>query len=1211
MKKPKQSFIKPSPKMLNKKLSITCIAGILFLVMQINLSAQSLIHPHILIKDKDKAAMLKKINNNKWAGNIYKSCIDRVNKQKNSYQKNPETLLSEIPAMPGNKNGHNKYLTLGAESAMLYWLTDDEGYAQLAADIMAHYIKMIGNIKGKNINFHIGTSDAYLIDTRYAYPKLPVMYDFIYPFLKKKNTWVNVAGGSREKFSIADAQSTFKRLANNVFDRGGRNSNHPVLEAPGVLFNCLAIEDDNTRKKYLDKFVNGTDQQNGLSWMMKEIKESGAWPEATGYSIGPHRIVLELMHILDSHDPSRNIVSNNKYVLRNAFMYENYRFPDGKNVMRFGDAHRNRLNTKDLIHRVMIISENKKYGDIAKEARAMLESLYSQSGYSPTIKNEPLEWNDLYHFLWTTNLNPQKTASINYYRSINIDYAGIAMQRNLNTTEDTKEYGLMGYTGGAHYVHSHLTGIDMEIYGLGAVLGTGGGDEGASKRDSSYFRNNHRVYAGHNTVIVNGNSKGLGEGAWKNDNQLYQNTTKTVAAEPAATATAISKDFSFSAQLLDDKVNNAKQQRVFSIIRTGPKSGYYFDLFRSKSLGKNKFHDYIYHNVGDNANLKNLNGTPLALTHKKARYTSTPSLYRNKEIQFPGWHYFKDVNTSDRISQAVKATIPMTKEGKRYMHIYMPGGQSREYTSCKSLPTIEGQVGYENEETPVVSVRHFGEAWNRPFISVFEPTRDENGAVKSIENLMKGERIVGAKVVSKIAGKTITDYVISNIDTSDTYSSTKFEISFTGRFGVVRTIEHNGEVSVVLYIGEGSSLNYKTLSLDAGADNKGVLVKDNYKVKKDFHVSVKSPAEGSTFKIGQEVKMEANVLNRKGSIEKVNFRINGEFKSEVKKAPYKILWIPKKCGTYEIDVVAFDKNGQRIVSKKRNIKIKKPNTKITTTLVSPKDGAKYELGETIKLLAEAKINVGAISKVNFRVNGNYLKSEDNAPYKTGWLPKTPGTYEIDVVAFSKDGVKKISAKSKVIIKEKNRGISVNLTSPAAGAVYPLGDTVRLTADASTSTGNITKVNFRLNSKHLDRAKSYPYTINWVPKETGTFEVDVIVYSDNGTRKVSKGKKIKITAGINRPGYETKKSIASNSPKVKQNRLLVYPNPATNEFTVQFNQDNAREIAIYNLQGELLSKQQPESDKLHFTKTDLPSGGMYIVVLTDKNHNMYKQKLIIN
>ena len=53
---------------------------------------------------------------------------------------------------------------------------------------------------------------------------------------------------------------------------------------------------------------------------------------------------------------------------------------------------------------------------------------------------------------------------------------------------------------------------------------------------------------------------------------------------------------------------------MMSIVTTGPDTGYYADVFRSrKERGGDKMHDYFYHNLGQSMTLTAVDGTDLNL----------------------------------------------------------------------------------------------------------------------------------------------------------------------------------------------------------------------------------------------------------------------------------------------------------------------------------------------------------------------------------------------------------------------------------------------------------------------------------------------------------------------------------------------------------------------------------------------------------------------
>ncbi len=102
---------------------------------------QNLKHPSIWVSSGDKAKILDNISKYSWAGSFKKQMEARVDREKNIHKKNPESLLSQMPALGDKKSrgAHNEILTCGTESAIRYYLTEDEDYAQLSADILSYY----------------------------------------------------------------------------------------------------------------------------------------------------------------------------------------------------------------------------------------------------------------------------------------------------------------------------------------------------------------------------------------------------------------------------------------------------------------------------------------------------------------------------------------------------------------------------------------------------------------------------------------------------------------------------------------------------------------------------------------------------------------------------------------------------------------------------------------------------------------------------------------------------------------------------------------------------------------------------------------------------------------------------------------------------------------------------------------------------------------
>jgi hypothetical protein len=195
-------------------------------------------------------------------------------------------------------------------------------------------------------------------------------------------------------------------------------------------------------------------------------------------------------------------------------------------------------------------------------------------------------------------------------------------------------------------------------------------------------------------------------------------------------------------------------------------------------------------------------------------------------VHAPGWRYFEDTKTTEPVSDAIKVRFDI-KYDNRYMHMFIPGDVSRSYTTALAPPTREAKNGYVNKKTQVLAIRQNGEAWDRPFVSVFEPSLNPKSSIEVVKHLKSGTKIVGIKVVTRLGEKTITDYIISQDDSKAIYKNTKLKLAFKGRFAIIRSEEYKGKESTQLYIGEGENLKFKKCKLKSDASKKAFQVFGN------------------------------------------------------------------------------------------------------------------------------------------------------------------------------------------------------------------------------------------------------------------------------------------------------------------------------------------------------------------------------------------------
>lgn len=798
-------------------------------------TAQSLEHPIIFTTADERPQLLTTIASYDWAKAMVSQLHLQIDTIVTEHQKNPEAFIKAIPPFSFDHGGysekeasflataHNKVLMTASQAGMLYYLTQDQAYAQLAADILTVYIDELAPKTPQTTT--ICGNEFY--DPRTTYPHFAVAYDFIYDFLKKNGT---TTYSSKLKTSVRfdnnKAQQALGNMIGNVLQEygkpdihGQRVSNHPILTAPGALFMILCIEDDTERERLFQIFwEEGTGHQNSFkNTILPLFSDQGLWPESLSYGFMP--IVSMVLNIVDRIKPEMQVTENSKHIFNGSFLYDYLRYPD-RRFVRYGDSKRNNDFTENNYRYALDIAERRGYQDIKQKAQLALHQAYeAKGGYAPVINKEGTF--DQYQHLqlfWGHPIPEDLDSSINFdKKTVVINHAGIALQRNY-ALENNEKYGLCGIIGGAHYVHSHLTGISMELYGTGYVMAPNAGlPPTVAERQIPLHEHYFRLYAGNNTVVVNGSSHGLDEGSWKRKANVWQNTVVNIAAEPKHLEEGIADEFSFASQFLDDTVNNATQERTLSTIRTSNTTGYYFDMFRSKSNGENKFHDYIYHNIGDKTHIFDSKRNVLPL-QKTDRYQNDIG----DVVKSPGWRYFEETKTTGATDIAVKVRFDIEYDDT-YMHLFVPDGVTREYTQALAPPTREAKNGYVDKKTQVLAIRQQGEAWDTPFITIFEPSKNQNASVQKVAPVKDGAKTIGAIVTSKVGNTQITDIIIAQDDPDSFYENKALGLRFKGRFGIVRTTEDKGVTEVILYIGEGASLNYGKKEIKTSTDKTAVL----------------------------------------------------------------------------------------------------------------------------------------------------------------------------------------------------------------------------------------------------------------------------------------------------------------------------------------------------------------------------------------------------
>ena len=167
-------------------------------------------------------------------------------------------------------------------------------------------------------------------------------------------------------------------------------------------------------------------------------------------------------------------------------------------------------------------------------------------------------------------------------------------------------------------------------------------------------------------------------------------------------------------------------------------------------------------------------------------------------------------------------------------------------------------------------------------------------------------------------------------------------------------------------------------------------------------VVITSPADGAVFELGEDITLAANASDLDG-IEKVNFKVNNVFYRTDRVSPYNGVYTPTEPGTYKIAALGVDLNGEE-TEVFVTVTVMGPNQAPDVVITSPADGAVFELGEDITLVATASDPDGNLEKVNFKIDDVFLRTDKESPYDGVFTPTEVGTYKIAARAFDVEGL---------------------------------------------------------------------------------------------------------------------------------------------------------------------------------------------------------------
>ncbi|ANW95377.1 hypothetical protein AXE80_03370 [Wenyingzhuangia fucanilytica] len=737
-------------------------------------------------------------------------------------QKNGEFEWAEI-----SKTGRVIYsindniIGLARDAAFIHWLENDKDFAKFSFDIFHTYMHGMSyrsepiDILNGHIQTLVGFTNFQVIHENVLI-KVAELYDFLHPYIE-----------ANHPEHIAMYDKTIKRWTDQIIKNGVPQNNwnlHQakiILKAAMVLKDNEEYDDNKGREYYINYILNET---SARQWSLNKFidygydKENGVWAECPGYSIG---VTKDLVHFINDFNNTfnHNILPYTPVMEKAVNMLPQYLFPNGQTVA-FGDSNYSELKTEPMSDMISIAQANNNK-ELEKDFTALYK-LFAQekaddkkrkpkADFSSFFVSKPLEINTKYK---KGDLKDYVTQT---FYAPNVSWHVQRMGQGKN--------GMMVSLNGSLGNHMHANGINMELYGKGFVQGADPG-KGAGYLQPIYLEY-YSQFPAHNTVMVDGVSSYT--------EMLSYHAFDLMGEYPKSEQKdGYYSDITYSDVYFLEPETRSDQTRLVSIVKTGEETGYYIDVFRSKKQRKgDKFHDYFYHNLGQTMQIMDADGNPLDLK---------PS----EEMAFAGGHLYafdymwgkKSVKLNDDYQAEWKIDMPEGKEDV-FMNLWMKGAEGREVFSIKSPPNkaFKGKHGlpYEVDKQPYLTfaARQHGAAWEKPFVSVYEPFTSSKG--KSIKNIVSfkdengNTEFVGLNITHKSGRK---DVVFSSAN----HQKVNYKNIATDATYTLVSNEQNGDW--VVFVGNGKEIEAKGFTITAKEIGNVVLKQKDGELMLDNNVAV-------------------------------------------------------------------------------------------------------------------------------------------------------------------------------------------------------------------------------------------------------------------------------------------------------------------------------------------------------------------------------------
>jgi len=348
-------------------------------------------------------------------------------------------------------------------------------------------------------------------------------------------------------------------------------------------------------------------------------------------------------------------------------------------------------------------------------------------------------------------------------------------------------------------------------------------------------------------------------------------------------------------------------------------------------------------------------------------------------------------------------------------------------------------------------------------------------------------------------------------------------------------------------------------------------------------VAITSPAESAIFTAGENITLTVQVADSDGTVAQVDYYQGNTKIGTSSSSPFSFTWSKVPGGNYTLVAKATDDDGDTRYSNPVNIMVNNPPS-ARDDAASTVENATVEINV---LANDSDLDGDPISLVDVGTPSHGLSLIANK--RVRYTPN-PGYFGTDQFTYSVQDARGTVSVGKVVVTVKPilDPPTIQITSPADGTVYLVGQDVPFTVNTGVKSGTVTKVEYFQGITSIGLTTASPFGLTWSKPQAGTYRITAKVTDSNGATVTSSPIGIVVnTLPVAKDDISTTAKGTSTDINVLANDIDADNNPLTIDSVVQPAHGSAEIVANkirYTPNASFFGE-----DRINYTVKDIHGG----------------------